>query len=104
MVFGRKGKDAVLEKVVKKQALEKEMKITEVGEGASWSVNEAEFFVLAPKGKEKSENNASIVIWAKFGGLKWLFTGDLEEEGEKDFSRGISRFTSGCFKSCSSWE
>ncbi|GAB6249213.1 hypothetical protein BCSAG_05300 [Bacillus cereus] len=83
VVFGRKGKDAVLEKVVKKRALEKEMKITEVGEGESWSVNEAEFFVLAPKGKEKSENNASIVIWAKFGGLKWLFTGDLEEEGEK---------------------
>ncbi|PFN62056.1 DNA internalization-related competence protein ComEC/Rec2 [Bacillus thuringiensis] len=83
VVFGRKGKDAVLEKAVKKQALEKEMKITEVGEGESWSVNEAEFFVLAPKGKEKSENNASIVIWAKFGGLTWLFTGDLEEEGEK---------------------
>lgn len=59
------------------------MKITEVGEGESWSVNEAEFFVLAPKGKEKSENNASIVIWAKFGGLTWLFTGDLEEEGEQ---------------------
>ena len=33
VVFGRKGKDAVLEKVVKKQALEKEMKITEVGKG-----------------------------------------------------------------------
>ena len=54
MVFGRKGKDAVLEKVVKKQALEKEMKITEVGKGRV-GVNEAEFFVLAPKGKEKAK-------------------------------------------------
>lgn len=52
-------------------------------EGESWRVNEAEFFVLAPTGKERSENNASIVLWAKLGGITWLFTGDLEEEGEK---------------------
>ncbi|PFR22110.1 DNA internalization-related competence protein ComEC/Rec2 [Bacillus cereus] len=83
VVFGRKQQDAVLETVIKKQALEKEVKIREVGEGESWSVNEAEFFVLAPAGKERSENNASIVIWAKLGGITWLFTGDLEEEGEK---------------------
>ncbi|PEI75073.1 DNA internalization-related competence protein ComEC/Rec2 [Bacillus wiedmannii] len=75
--------DAVLEKLLKKQALEKAVKISEVGEGESWSVNEAEFFVLAPTGKARSENNASIVIWAKLGGATWLFTGDLEEEGEK---------------------
>ncbi|PKJ57045.1 DNA internalization-related competence protein ComEC/Rec2 [Bacillus sp. SN10] len=83
VVFGRKEQEAILEKVVKKQALEKEVKISEVGEGESWSVNEAEFFVLAPTGKERSENNASIVLWAKLGGITWLFTGDLEEEGEK---------------------
>ncbi|WP_166701772.1 DNA internalization-related competence protein ComEC/Rec2 [Bacillus albus] len=83
VVFGRKEQDAELEKVVKKQALEKEVKIREVGEGESWSVNGAEFFVLAPTGKEKSENNASIVVWAKLGGLTWLFTGDLEEGGER---------------------
>lgn len=83
VVFGRKKKDAVLEKIVKKQALEKEVKIREVGEGESWSVNETEFFVLAPTEKEGSENNASIVMLAKLGGLTWLFTGDLEEEGEK---------------------
>ncbi|PEL17179.1 DNA internalization-related competence protein ComEC/Rec2 [Bacillus wiedmannii] len=83
VVFGRKERDAVLEKLLKKQALEKAVKISEVGEGESWSVNEAEFFVLAPTGKARSENNASIVIWAKLGGATWLFTGDLEEEGEK---------------------
>lgn len=72
-----------MEKIVKKQALEKEVKIREVREGESWSINGAEFFVLAPIGKENSENNASIVMLAKLGGLTWLFTGDLEEEGEK---------------------
>ena len=40
-------------------------------------------FRFSSKRKRKSENNASIVIWAKFGGLTWLFTGDLEEEGEQ---------------------
>ncbi|EEL15225.1 DNA internalization-related competence protein ComEC/Rec2 [Bacillus cereus 95/8201] len=83
VVFGRKEQEPILEKAVKKQALEKEVKISEVGEGESWRVNEAEFFVLAPTGKERSENNASIVLWAKLGGITWLFTGDLEEEGEK---------------------
>lgn len=83
VVFGRKEQDAVLEKVLKKQALEKRVKISVVGEGESWRINEAEFFVLSPKGKEKGGNDSSIVIWAKLGGLTWLFTGDLEEAGEK---------------------
>ncbi|GCF72556.1 hypothetical protein BC2926_00970 [Bacillus cereus] len=83
VVFGRKDQDAVLEKALKKQALAKRVKVSVVGEGESWRVNEAEFFVLAPKGKEKGENDSSVVIWAKLGGLTWLFTGDLEEEGER---------------------
>ncbi|MEV5108169.1 MULTISPECIES: DNA internalization-related competence protein ComEC/Rec2 [Bacillus] len=83
VVFGRKDQDAVLEKALKKQALAKGVKVSVVGEGESWRVNEAEFFVLAPKGKEKGENDSSVVIWAKLGGLTWLFTGDLEEEGER---------------------
>ncbi len=78
-----KGTRCGIRKIVKKQALEKKVKIREVREGESWSINGAEFFVLAPTGKESSENNASIVMLAKLGGLTWLFTGDLEEEGEK---------------------
>lgn len=83
VVFGQKKQETVLEKVLKKKALEKEVKISIVEEGECWSINGAEFFILAPKGKEKSENNSSIVMWAKLGGLTWLFTGDLEEEGEE---------------------
>ncbi|PEX93629.1 DNA internalization-related competence protein ComEC/Rec2 [Bacillus cereus] len=83
VVFGQKEQDTVLEKVLKKKALEKEVKISVVEDGESWSVNGTEFFVLAPKGKGKSENDSSIVLWAELGGLTWLFTGDLEEEGEK---------------------
>lgn len=42
VVFGRKEQEAILEKAVKKQALEKEVKISEVGK-ESWRLNEAEF-------------------------------------------------------------
>ncbi|WP_242212286.1 DNA internalization-related competence protein ComEC/Rec2 [Bacillus cereus group sp. BfR-BA-01383] len=89
VVFGQKEQDAVLEKVLKKKALEKRVNISKVKEGESWSVNGAEFVVLAPNGKESNENDSSIVIWAKFGGVTWLFTGDLEEGGE---SRLVSKY------------
>lgn len=39
--------------------------------------------ILSPINLSESENNDSLVIFAKIGGLKWLFTGDLEHEGEK---------------------
>lgn len=89
VVFGQKEQDAVLEKVLKKKALEKRVNISKVKEGESWSVNGAEFVVLAPNGKESNENDSSIVIWAKCGGVTWLFTGDLEEGGE---SRLVSKY------------
>ncbi len=40
-------------------------------------------FYTSSERERKSENNSSIVMWAKLGGLTWLFTGDLEEEGEE---------------------
>ncbi|MGG4491788.1 DNA internalization-related competence protein ComEC/Rec2 [Metabacillus idriensis] len=39
--------------------------------------------ILSPIKLTDSENDDSLVIFAKIGGLKWLFTGDLEHEGEK---------------------
>ncbi|QPC46948.1 DNA internalization-related competence protein ComEC/Rec2 [Mangrovibacillus cuniculi] len=32
----------------------------------------------------QSSNNGSIVLYGKIGGLRWLFTGDIEEAAEKD--------------------
>ncbi|MBO1579193.1 DNA internalization-related competence protein ComEC/Rec2 [Bacillus sp. XF8] len=83
IVFGRKQEDAVLEKELRKMAKGKHIRTNVVGEGDGWKIDGAEFVVLSPEGKEKADNDASIVLWAKFGGLKWLFTGDLEEEGER---------------------
>jgi competence protein ComEC len=39
--------------------------------------------ILSPIALSESENDDSLVIFAKIGGLNWLFTGDLEHEGEK---------------------
>lgn len=52
--------------------------------GDKWTSGEHVFAVLAPeKGGNGSKNDQSIVIYSEIGGLRWLFTGDLEEDGEK---------------------
>ncbi|MDR4325895.1 DNA internalization-related competence protein ComEC/Rec2 [Bacillus pseudomycoides] len=83
IVFGKKRADAVVEKELKKIAKEKNIRINIVGEGDGWQVDEAIFTVLSPEGGEKEDNDSSIVLWVKLGGFIWLFTGDLEEKGER---------------------
>lgn len=42
------------------------------------------FYILSPQNAiEDNRNNGSIVIYSELGGLSWLFTGDLEKEGEE---------------------
>jgi competence protein ComEC len=54
--------------------------------GDSWLIGDSVFQVLSPFGGEMGDdvgkNDGSIVLFAKVGGLNWLFTGDLEEQGE----------------------
>lgn len=52
--------------------------------GDKWEKEGYGFYVLSPNGDEQTKNNRSIVILTKLGGLTWLFTGDLEKEGEED--------------------
>ncbi len=51
----------------------------------AWTEAEYRFEVLSPSSNtsQLEKNDQSIVIYGEFGGLKWLFTGDLEEEGER---------------------
>jgi competence protein ComEC len=56
--------------------------IIRVGEGMGWKVDGATFSILNPSGSETG-NSRSIVIAARLGELRWLFTGDLEKEGER---------------------
>src|SRR5690606_37106026 len=72
-----------LEKQLMEMARQKEIPIHFAKSGESWESADTRFFVLSPEGFEDTErNDGSIVIYAKIGGLRWLFTGDLEENGE----------------------
>ena len=59
--------------------------IRNVHAGDSWRVGENRFYILSPEGNSQGDsNNGSIVLYTKLGGLRWLFTGDLEAEGEAE--------------------
>ncbi|MBB3906924.1 DNA internalization-related competence protein ComEC/Rec2 [Anoxybacteroides rupiense] len=63
---------------------DRKMKIKKVEKGDDWKVGEASFYVLNPPrtALPSNDNDRSVVLYAKLGGLSWLFTGDLEAEGE----------------------
>lgn len=44
----------------------------------------AQFSVLSPYEKEDNKNDSSIVLHSEIGGLSWIFTGDMGEEGERE--------------------
>lgn len=54
-----------------------------VNEGVNWQVRNQAFYIVSPTGHEQEKNDRSIAIYAQLGGMKWLFTGDLEEDGER---------------------
>jgi competence protein ComEC len=50
----------------------------------TWKSKDYIFHILMPMDDIYEGNNDSLVVYSEMGGLKWLFTGDLEEEGEKE--------------------
>lgn len=72
-----------LEKELLTVAKRKEIPSRFVSAGDSWKTGKTIFHVVSPQaGVEVERNNGSIVLLVKLGGLSWLFTGDLEKEGE----------------------
>ncbi|WP_158737484.1 DNA internalization-related competence protein ComEC/Rec2 [Alteribacillus sp. YIM 98480] len=61
----------------------KRIPINFVKNGNYWKEGKAQFQVLLPEGNEETGNERSIVLRAVIGGVNWLFTGDLEENGEQ---------------------
>lgn len=62
-----------------------------VKKGDYWNRSNYDFFVLSPVGGEESLNDRSIVIYTNIGGLNWLFTGDLEEAGERQLLSNFNK-------------
>ncbi|WP_084787621.1 DNA internalization-related competence protein ComEC/Rec2 [Anaerobacillus alkalidiazotrophicus] len=63
--------------------------ITIVKKGDYWKRGIYEFFILSANRVTTNINDRSIVLFTRIGGKNWLFTGDLEAEGE---SRMVADF------------
>ncbi|MBA2873548.1 DNA internalization-related competence protein ComEC/Rec2 [Thermaerobacillus caldiproteolyticus] len=85
LVIGKGGTRNSLQAELVDVAKEKHIAVKEVERGDSWYVNDFRFYILNPstQSQETDDNNNSIVLYTKLGGLSWLFTGDLEEKGEE---------------------
>jgi competence protein ComEC len=83
LLIGEFHEDNELEKNVVNLAKEKKVSVIKVKSGDSWKVSGLAFNVLAPIHSFSSKNDGSIVLTAFLGGMSWLFTGDLEKEGEE---------------------
>lgn len=78
------GEGAEQKKILQK-ALQKwpSSKVHTMRAGDSWDIGDGiHFECLYPSKQGKGENNDSLVIKANLDGKTWLFTGDLEAEGE----------------------
>lgn len=81
MMYGKGRITKPLPKELIKKAEELHIKVVRLARGMSWKSGEDAFAVLNPDGTEQG-NDRSVVIAAQIDGIKWLFTGDLEKEGE----------------------
>ncbi|QFT89923.1 ComEC family competence protein [Bacillus sp. THAF10] len=76
-----------LEAEILQEASKRNVAIHEAIPDEGWERKGGSFLFLHPEREYENKNNASIVILAELGGLTWLFTGDIEEEGETDLLR-----------------
>lgn len=72
-----------LEENIIKKAFEKGINIKKVKSGDQLNYKDFSFHVVSPKTLTESKNNDSLVLWAKIGGLRWMFTGDAEINSEE---------------------
>jgi competence protein ComEC len=82
--IGKGAENKYSQKGVLQAAERRNVKISTLQQGDSWNKDSNIFYVLNPYQLEADSNNSSIVIWARIGGLNWLFTGDLGKSAEQD--------------------
>ena len=84
IIFPKTESISEVEKETRITAERNHVKIQYVSEGDGWISGDSVFRVLSPATGEIGEdrNDSSIVIVAEIGGVTWLFSGDLEAEGE----------------------
>lgn len=76
-----------LENEIIQLAKEKNTTVILVKDGMSWKENGSSFKIVNPIIEQDDRNDNSVVIHVKLGGVFWLFTGDLGEQGEERLLR-----------------
>ncbi|WP_417899525.1 DNA internalization-related competence protein ComEC/Rec2 [Bacillus haimaensis] len=94
--FGRDGGE--MEREVMAEASNRKINVMEVNGTSGWEAGDASFQFLHPSKVYEDKNDGSIVIYAEFGGLSWLFTGDIEEAGERDLLRNYPQLKADVLK------
>jgi competence protein ComEC len=84
LIIGDFHDQSELENQVLDAAKRKNVKVVTVRAGDEWHVSGTTFKVLAPFRYYENKNEGSIVLSTFIGGKSWLFTGDIENEGELD--------------------
>lgn len=87
LIVGIKKERNDLEQALISQAIKDGARVQVVKSGHRWKVGNAQFYIMSPFGNETTENGRSVVLYAFIGGVYWLFTGDLEEDGEQQLIR-----------------
>ncbi|MFS0575284.1 DNA internalization-related competence protein ComEC/Rec2 [Sporosarcina sp. 179-K 3D1 HS] len=70
---------------VNRLAAGKRIPLFEMKAGKLWEEGDLAFMYAAPKEEKYEGNDSSLVLFMKTSGPSFLFTGDLEAEGEKRF-------------------
>ncbi|MGM0835811.1 MAG: DNA internalization-related competence protein ComEC/Rec2 [Bacillota bacterium] len=94
--FGRDGGE--MEREVMEEAAKRKLNVIEVDGTSGWEAGDASFQFLHPSKVYKDKNDGSIVLYSEFGGLSWLFTGDIEEAGERDLLRNYPQLKADVLK------
>ena len=87
IVIGEWSMEAYRDKDFTDTAIAKGIPIHQAKRGDRWMAGDAAFYILNPHEQKENTNESSIVLYARIGGLSWLFTGDMGEEGEAEMIR-----------------
>ena len=70
-------------KRMRKALDENSINVQTLSAGDSFMLSEAEISVIGPSGEYDNLNDTSLVLMLTYGESKFLFTGDIEEDGEE---------------------
>ena len=76
-------KEEFAQQALIQKALKENVHISVMRAGDGWRKGDDTFYILHPDTKMSDSNENSLVLLASINGLKWLFTGDIGEEGER---------------------